>query len=354
MAVTLAEIARRVGVHVSLVSRVLRDDASAKLSSEKRAQILAVAKATGYRPNRVGRSLRTGRTSIIGMLTPDITNPFHAFLFRGAEAAASAAGYDTILCNTDDSPERVKEVVSVLSEGHVDGVLVATAKVNDDSVDWLAKAGVPYLLVNRRRDRSDDPWIGPDDFQTGWLGARHLLELGHQRIAFLFQDLELGNNLLRLAGIKAVLEEYDRDADRCWIKTDLSDRAGAKRYVRELLALPPEERPTAIFAPQMFVSDAVVHAIYQSGLSVPGDISVIGYTASDQPDYTCIRVPLEEIGRLATEFLIDTLAKGGGATPLTDRQIPVSLIEMGTTAPPRDCIGREPQRPPAALVGSAR
>lgn len=336
MAVTLAEIAKQVGVHVSLVSRVLRDDASAKLSSAKRAQILDVAKATGYRPNRLGRSLRTGRTSIIGMLTPDITNPFHAILFRGVEAAAAAAGYDTILCNTDNSPERVKDVVSVLSEGHVDGILVATAKADDDSVDWLAKAGVPYVLVNRRRDSDDDPWIGPDDIQTGWLGASHLLALGHRRIAFLLLDLDLGNNRLRLAGIKTALDEYDCDPDQCWIKTDLTDRPGGKKYVQELLALPPNERPTAIFAPQTILADAVVRAIYESGMRIPEDISVIGYSASDEPDFTSIKVPLDEIARHATNHLLKLLGSEKDSAQLPDRPIAVSLIDSGSTAPPPD------------------
>lgn len=334
MAVTLAEIAKKVGVHVSLVSRVLRDDSSAKLSAAKRAQILAVAKATGYRPNRLGRSLRTGRTSIIGMLTPDITNPFHAILFRGVEAAAAAAGYDTILCNTDNSPERVKEVVSMLAEGHVDGVLVATAKADDDSVDWLAKADVPYVLVNRRRDSDDDPWIGPDDVQTGWLGASHLLALGHRRIAFLLLDLDLGNNRLRLAGIRDALEKYECDPDQCWIKTDLTDRPGGKHYVRELLALPPNERPTAIFAPQTILADAVVRAIYEAGMRIPEDISVIGYTASDEPDFTSIKVPLDEIARYATNHLLKLLGNEKNSAQFPDRPIAVTLIDSGSTAPP--------------------
>lgn len=336
MAVTLAEIARQVGVDVSLVSRVLRDDAGAKLSSTKRAQILEIAKATGYRPNRLGRSLRTGRTSIIGMLTPDITNSFHAVMFRGVEAAAAAAGYDTILGNTDDSPERFKEVVSVLSEGHVDGILVATARAKDESIDWLAKAGVPYLLVNRRRDQDDELWIGPDDFQTGFLGASHLLGLGHRRIAFLLLDLEVGNHLHRLAGIKAALKEFDCDASGCWIKTDLGNRAGGKQCVRELLALPKGERPTAVFAPQTTLSDAVVHATYQAGFRMPDDVSVIGYTASAEPDFTCVRVPLDEIGRLATENLIRMLNGENHLVSLPDQKMAVELIDMGSTAPLSD------------------
>jgi LacI family transcriptional regulator len=332
--VTLAEIARQVGVDVSLVSRVLRDDASAKLSPTKRAQILEVAKATGYRPNRLGRSLRTGRTSIIGMLSPDIANVNHAVMFRGIEAAAAAAGYDTILTNTEDSPERLKEVISVLSEGHVDGLLVATAKANDETMDWLAKSGVPYLLVNLRRDQDDDLWIGPDDFQAGRLGAGHLLELGHRRIAFLLPDLDVGNHLHRFAGIKAALAEFDCDPEQCWIKTDIGDRAAWKRYVQELLRLPRGERPTAICALQTMLADAVVHATYHSGLRMPADVSVVGYTTSPEPDFTCIHVPLDEIGRLATETLIKMLNGGRGFVSLPDQKIAVRLIDMGSTAAP--------------------
>lgn len=336
MPVTLAEIARRVGVDVSLVSRVLRDDSNAKLSEAKRAQILEVAKATGYRPNRLGRSLRTGRTSIIGMLSPDIANINHAVMFRGIEAAAAAAGYDTILTNTDDSPERLKEVISVLSEGHVDGLLVATAKANDETIDWLAKSGVPYLLVNLRRDQDDDLWIGPDDFHAGRLGAGHLLELGHRRIAFLLPDLEVGNYLHRLAGIKAALAEFDCDPAQCWITTDIGDRAAWKRYVRDLLALPRGERPTAICALQTMLADVVIHATYRSGLRMPADISVVGYTTSSEPDFTCVHVPLDGIGRMAANNLINML--NGDEHPVSshDQKIRGDLIDVGSTAPPHD------------------
>ena len=192
---------------------------------------------------------------------------------------------------------------------------------------------MPYLLVNRRRRQDDELWIGPDDFQTGFLGASHLLGLGHRRIAFLLLDLEVGNNLHRLAGIEAALKAFDCDPDQCWIKTDIGDRSGGKRYVRELLALPRNERPTAIFSPQTILSDAVVHTTYQAGLRMPADVSVIGYTASTEPDFTCIRVPLDEIGRLATEKLIKLLNGEKHQVSQPDRKMAVELIDMGSTAP---------------------
>jgi DNA-binding LacI/PurR family transcriptional regulator len=196
------------------------------------------------------------------------------------------------------------------------------------------------VLVNRRRDRDDDPWIGPDDFQTGWLGASHLLALGHRRIAFLMLDLDLGNNLLRYAGIMAALEEYGCDRDRCWIKTDLADRTNGKQYMKELLALPPGKRPTAIFAPQTLLTDAVVHAIYEAGMKMPADISAVGYTGRDEPDITSVRVPLAEIGRLAAEHLLNLLGPEKETARLPDRPVGVTLVDMGTTGPPPEAVAR--------------
>src|SRR5690606_3709127 len=112
MSVTLETIARRVGVDVSLVSRVLRGDPRARISSEKRKQILSIARSSDYLPNRMARSLRTRRMNVLAMLTPDITNPFHSYLYRAVERTASAAGYDLMLCNTDDNAERFKAVVT--------------------------------------------------------------------------------------------------------------------------------------------------------------------------------------------------------------------------------------------------
>ncbi len=126
-----------VGVHFSLVSRVLRSDPSARLSDEKRAEILAVAKELGYRPNRLARSLRARKSNILAMLVPDITNSFHAVMFRGVEAEAHAKGYNVILCDTDDDDDRFRSLVRLLSEGHVDGLLVASAKNDDTTIDWL-------------------------------------------------------------------------------------------------------------------------------------------------------------------------------------------------------------------------
>lgn len=334
MATTLSSIARQVGVDPSLVSKVLNGDASARISDAKRALVLRIAAEAGYRPNRLGRSLRTGRTSILGVLTPDITNPFHSVLFRGVEEVAIAHGYDTVLCNTDDNPERCRKLVSVLAEGHIDALIVGSARAQDEAVEWLRGAGLPYLLLNRRTVDDRDPWIGPDDFEAGRLGARHLIDLGHRSIAFLMSDLDVWNHRRRLDGFLAAVEEAGIARSEVRIVTELGGKAMAKSYVSDLMKLPRAERPTALFAPQTVVSQGALAALFAAGLRTPDDISIVGFSAVPDPDITSICPPNLEMGRAAAEHMLRQLDQGQeNKDGRISMVLPVTLVDRGSTGP---------------------
>jgi LacI family transcriptional regulator len=343
MTITLDEIARQVGVDTSLVSRVLRADPKARISREKRSKILALAEVRGYRPNRMARSLRTRRTHILAMLTPDITNPFHSFLFRAVERTASAAGYHVILCDTEDREERFRKVVATLAEGHVDGLLIATARHDDPAIDWVRARGLAYVLLNRRRsgtDHGDESWVGPDDHQTGWLAGDHLAALGHERIALLGGDRAIDNMRLREAGFRAALSVRGVAIQDDLIVTDLVDRAGGKTAAERLLRLPAAKRPTAIFAPHTLLAEGALSAVRSAGLRIPEDVSFVGYSASPDPEMTSICVPIDDIGRVATECLLNLLETGradDGVPPdvVLPAALPVALVDRATTAPPR-------------------
>jgi LacI family transcriptional regulator len=332
MAITLETIARQVGVDVSLVSRVLRGDPLARISDEKREQIMSIAQSSNYLPNRIARSLRSRRTNILAMLTPDITNPFHSFLFRAVERTASAAGYDVILCDTDDNADRFKRVVTTLAEGHVDGLLIATAQHDDPAIDWLRQRGLPYVLINRRRSGNADPWIGPDDFRTGWLGGHHLATLGHRRIAFLAGRSVISNMGLREAGYRAALAELGCAVDESLVCRDLTDRRSGFTCVEALLSLPAGRRPTAIFSVHSVPLEGAMIAIQRAGLKVPEDLSLVGYSASSSPDLTSVCLPTDDMARVATETLIGSLAaKKPAPEAVLNVTLPVRLIERGTT-----------------------
>ncbi len=332
MTATLAQIALKIGVDVSLVSRVLRGDSQARVSDKKRAMILAVAEELGYRPNRIARSLRTQQTNVLAMMTPDITNPFHSYLFRAVERAAALVGYQVILCNTDDSSERFRQIVEKLAEGHVEGLLIATAQREDPALDWLRKTNLPFVLLNRRTDTVEDPWIGPDDIQTGRLGAEYLSRLGHSRIAFLGGP-STNNMVLREIGFRTGLKSLKSPIYEELIITGIEHREAAKQCVHRLLELPKSKQPTAFFVPHTQLSSAVFTCLYRSGLCLPKDVSLVGYSAFLSPDITSICAPLDEIGQLGTDFLIRHLRGGSSISSSSlHLRLPVTLVEGGTAS----------------------
>lgn len=330
--VTLATISKEVGVDPSLVSRVLRDDPSARISQAKRALILEVAKRTGYRPNWVAKSLRMRRTHILAMLTPDITNPFHSWLFRAVEARANQSGYNVILCNTDDDPDRSIKVVSTLCEGHVDGLLFATARDEDQSFDLLRRRKVPYVLMNRSRSDGDDPWFGTDSTRIGRMAGEHLLSLNHRRIAYFDGDMTVEQLGGRRAGFLEVMAHAGLSVDPDLVATGLTARIEARRAMQEMLELPPGRRPTAVFVPRTILVDGVMDAVHAAGLHIPGDISIVGFSAVPDPVVTSICAPIEEIGRRAVEFLIKSLESKLTAEDTHQTTFDTVIVDQDTTA----------------------
>ncbi|MBX5489920.1 MAG: LacI family DNA-binding transcriptional regulator [Chloroflexi bacterium] len=338
--VRLRDLARQVGVHPSTVSRVLNGDPDARLSPATRARILALARQTGYRPNRLARSLKTQRTHLLGVLVPDISNPFFAILLRAVERATGVAGYSVILCNTDDDSRHFVQHLRVLGEGHVDGLLVATARRGDPTLALLPTLGLPYVLVNRRGDGEAEPCVVSDDAAGGRLVAEHLVALGHRRIAHIAGPRDASSTATRLAAFRARLDELGVPlAESLVVPGGLTEEAG-ERGMAALLALPPAERPTAVFAANDLVAVGAMAVARAAGLRLPEELSVVGYNdiplaARLAPTLTTVRVPLAEMGQRASELLIRMLepdrGHGDGASQVV---LPVELVVRESTGPP--------------------
>ncbi|HLI26403.1 MAG TPA: LacI family DNA-binding transcriptional regulator [Chloroflexota bacterium] len=337
--VTLRELARRLGVNPSTVSRVLNRRPTPHVSEATRARIFEVAAAAGYRPNRLARSLKLQRTHMIGMLIPDVTNPHFSALFRAVDDAASAAGYHVILCNTDDRSDRLQQHLAALGEGHVDGLIVACARRHEPALDVLRAWRLPYVLLNRRRDVADEVGVVPDDEQAARLAVAHLRALGHQRIAHVAGSSEVSRSVARLRGFRQAMAAAGVSAPPCvTVSRDLDEEAGAAAFA-ELWALPPAQRPTAVFAANDLVALGVLSAARRWGLRVPDDLSIVG---SDDlpvgryatPALTTVRLPVTAMGRLATELLIRQLEAGASAAD-SPRAIvvPVELVVRESSAP---------------------
>lgn len=330
--VSLVSIAKEVGVDPSLVSRVLRSDPSARISPKKRAHILEVVERTGYRPNRVAQSLRMRHTHILAMLTPDITNPFHSWLFRAVEARANRSGYNVILCNTDDDPDRSIKVVSTLCDGHIDGILFATAREKDPSIDLLRRRGIPYVLMNRRRRDEDDPWFGTDSTRVGRIGGEHLVGLGHRRIAYFDGDMTVEQIAGRREGFYQMMAGAGLSIDPDLVSTGLATRKEARNAMERVLGLSPQRRPTAVFVPRTILVDGVMDALHAAGIRVPDELSIFGFSAVPDPVVTSICVPIEEIGERAAEYLIKSLESDLAPDAPHRVAFETTVVDRGTTA----------------------
>ncbi|HZC04880.1 MAG TPA: LacI family DNA-binding transcriptional regulator [Ktedonobacterales bacterium] len=345
MPITLKQLSLLAGAHPSTVARVLHADPRQRVSAELRERILALAREHDYRPNSVARSLRTKRTAVVGVLIPDIANPFFASVLRGMEDAAAERDYSIILSNTDDQPAREAHGMAMLRDRQVDGLLLATARLHDPAIAQLAQGQTPFVLVNRHTEPVTPNAVVPDDYAGGVAAIEHLLELGHQRIAHIAGADDTSTGFMREQAYRDTLRLHgaDRFADQEMLLVRGSFReAGGYTAMQTLLDL--AEPPTAVFAVNDLAALGAIHAINEASLRVPEDISVIGFNdlfhASHMtPSLTTVQVPHRAMGVRAAERLLSMIVDG--VMPESPLLLPVTLIARQSTGP-------APQRRPSA------
>ena len=308
---TLQEVASQAGVSTATVARVLKG--RGYVSAEARIRVETALKSTGYRPNAMARGLRTQRSDTIGHILTAITvNPFFVNVARGVEEAAFERGYKTFLFNHNGRAERERLGVERFIERRDDAVLFTTA-VEPENLELLAAAGIPAIQIERAAS-ADFPLARVDNAVGAREALRHLTGLGHRRIAFVGGDPALvarRDPLYRVVederiaayreGLEAAGIPFDPALVRIGRYYDLADGSGAEGYthMRALLAL--ADRPTAIFATCDILAAGVLQAIYDAGLRVPHDISVIGFddtlAVNLTPPLTTVAQPMAALGR---------------------------------------------------------
>lgn len=305
MNTTSKDVAELAGVHPSTVSRVINNDS--RISEKTKERVLLAIKKLGYTPNAIARGLKTKRTYTLGMLIPDITNPFFAEIARGVEDAANKNNFNVILCNTDDKPKKERTYLEILREKRVDGLILGTAHIKDKSILELERQKFPYMLISRNIERLDKNCIIIDDVAGGIMATEYLIKLGHQRIAHITGPLQTRSALNRLKGYKLALKKYGIEyRDELVGEGDFRIKGGyqvMKRYLK--LAKPP----TAIFAANDLLALGAMQAIQKKNFSIPDDFSVIGFNDIElasfvYPPLTTIRQPILEMGNLAVKMLL--------------------------------------------------
>jgi len=270
---TLSDIADRLGVSAMTVSRALRG--SREVSSRTRKRVLRCAEELGYKPNRWARSLVTRKTSMIGVVVPDISHSFFAEVTRGIEEVLSKAGYNVLLCDSCLDPEKEKAEIEMLISSMVDGLIVASEQSEKapQMFRGLMQKGVRFVLVDRFFPRWSFPAVVADDLAVGRLATEHLINLGHTRIAHI-QGPGLSPASLRLRGYCETLEAQGLEVNQKWIQAGNFDIGSGREAMQQLLRSRP--RPTAVFAGNDPMAIGAVYALREAGLNIPGQVSVVG------------------------------------------------------------------------------
>jgi LacI family transcriptional regulator len=306
--VTIRDVAQAAGVHVSTVSRALNPDKRGLISEEVLRVVEEAAQRLGYRPNRAASALRTGRTHTIGVLVPDITNPVFPPILQGIEASAAARGYFVFVTNVIDHA-LARPVVERMLAQQVDGLVMAIATRDDPLIDYLQKAGMHTVLVNRADESGRLPAVVSDDRLAMKLAVDHLVGAGHRRIAHLAGPQNVPTGVARRQGVEQALRDRGLELAAV-VECEGYSRDAGRHAMEQLLAR--HERPEAVVCCNDLVALGAYDLLRAQGLRVPQDISITGHNDMPlvdmvDPPLTTIRLPHRELGWRAAEMLFDEI-----------------------------------------------
>jgi len=329
------DIAKLARVSLGTVSHVLND--SAGVSEPVRKRVLEAVQATGYQPSELARGLRRVKSKMIGMIIPDITNPFFPAVVRGAEDVAFSNGYRLILCNTDNDHSKELMHLNELRTYLPAGLIVIPSSFSDltTQAESYRRAGTGVVCI----DRLPKNWIGDSVTANNEAGAynatRHLIQLGHTRLATITGPLHLTNAKERLGGFKRATKEAKLPLPPEYAQETNFDKQGG--YAKTLILLRLIPRPTAIFAGNDMIALGALLAVREAGLRCPGDVSIMGFDDLDlaettNPSLSSVSQSGYQLGTTAARLLLDR--REGDTSPARHIVLETLLKLRHSVAPP--------------------
>jgi LacI family transcriptional regulator len=340
----LIDVARRASVSVATVSRHVNGRIQLPEATAKR--IERAIEELGYHPNPHARSLSRGRSDTIGLVIPDIANPYFAVLAAAAERAADRHGLALVLCVTLNQRTREKEYLQRLGRNHLDGLIFVTNHPADGSLAGLInKANRRVVILDEDVEGARGPKIFSDNEQGGYLAGRCLVEAGHRRIAFVGGPEHMMSTQARLAGCRRALAEQAPDAEITTPLFGAYSSEHGRRAAEELMRRADDA--TAVFMTSDEIAIGALEAFARAGVRVPEQLSMVGFDDVApfhlfNPPLTCVRQPVEEMGRRAVELLVSGMV--GASMKITVERLPVELILRGSVASPARTTRNRPQR----------
>ena len=306
----LTDVARAAGVSIATVSRVISHPE--KVTSRTQLEVCKAMKELDYQPNRVARRLRQrgGKRHLLGLIIPDIQNPFFAEIARGVEDVAYANQFAVMLCNSDEDLKKESFYLDVMRAESVDGVILPPINDRDPAVTKMAESGMPIVTVDRSLSDSTIDKVEVDNRQGTFDAVAHLIKIGHRRIGLITGRSNVSTARDRKLGYEQALAANEIPVDPDYIRTGDYKQASGVALADELLTLPVP--PTALFVANNLMAVGAIEAIHKRGLKIPSDVAIIGFDDLPwadvfDPPLSVVKQPAYEVGRAAAELLLKRL-----------------------------------------------
>jgi LacI family transcriptional regulator len=314
MNATVRDVAKRAGVSAMTVSRVINGGNG--VSTETRRRVEQAIAELDYVPNGVARGLMSSKTGSLGVIVPDIVNPFFATVVRGAETVARRAGYRLLLCNSESDLALEREYIEDMISDRVEGLLIApVGDRSRASLQPLTRRDFPFVLIDRSVPGLDSDLVQADSVAGARKLITHLLGVGHRQIAVIIDSEHVSTARERLAGYREALDAAGVSFQPQLIVETTADRGGGYLAMQRILALDP--LPTAVFAVNNMTGLGAMHAIRERNLRVPHDMAVVCFDDVEHlavlsPFLTVMNQPTETFGTVASQLLLDRIAGRAG------------------------------------------
>ncbi|GGF66801.1 LacI family transcriptional regulator [Paenibacillus albidus] len=310
---TIYDVAKEAGVSIATVSKVL--NSNGRISDKTRRKVNQVMERLNYQPSMVASALTSRKTGTVGLMIPDIANPYFAEVARSFEDNAQKLGCDIIICSTDRDDDRAERYMSLLLRKRVDGLIIASHTGSPELIRRMLSDRVPLVLFSADIRSLESNSVSIDDYKGGYLATEYLLSLGHRNLGILSDNLP--GSELRVQGFMEALEAGGISFDNPdnLIRTSATLENGRTAAVR-MLSQTAGKRPTAIFACNDLLAIGVLKEARQFGLSIPRDLSVIGFDNTllaeiCHPSLSSISQPVHEMARQAMQLLNEEIEQEG-------------------------------------------
>ncbi len=326
----IQQVAQKAGVSVATVSRVLNNATSVSPATKRRVE--TAIKDLNYEPSMLGRNLRNSESRLLLVLLPSISNPFYTEIINGIQNTAIANNYNILLCETDSNPERENIYFNMVKNKLADGIISMDPTVNMQKLNELAE-NHPVILCSEYEEGGCIPYVTIDSEQAAYQAVKHLIKLGHEKIALINSDEKFLYARHRREGYERALKEFHLSIRSEWIyhskQLDFQDGVQA---IRRLLQL--EEKPTAVFAVSDTLAIGALKGMNIKGLQVPHDMAIVGFdnicfSNMTNPTLTTIEQPMHKMGVIAANMLMSSIKGEQVESIILDHELIIRESTMG-------------------------